>query len=104
MTDEDNRLTLDTLKWAFASGLIDDENAVRLMPIEIEDAEAMLAKLQAERDANRPDFTDGTQFDNAMNRDANQPDNSQGNGDNLQVQMYSNGNGHHPEVEIAVWN
>lgn len=104
LTDEDNRLTLDTLKWAYASGLIDDENAVRLMPVDIEDSEEMLKKLKVEREANRPDFTDGNQFDNAMQRDANQSQNGNTpppNNDNADAEMY-NGNGHQPE--IVVWN
>lgn len=68
LTDDDNRLTLDTLKWAYASGLIDDENAVRLMPVEIEEPEAMLAKLRAE--AAKARVESGDAFDEAMKKDA----------------------------------
>ena len=97
LTDDDNRLTLDTLKWAYAAGLIDDENAVRLMPVEVENPEVMLAKLKQEREANRPDFTDGNQFDNAMDRDANASNDA----DNPDGEMY-NGNGHHADVDKSV--
>lgn len=64
LTDDDNRLTLDTLKWAYASGLVDDENAIRLMPLDIDDPEAMLDRLRATS-------TDvGDAFDAAMEREA----------------------------------
>lgn len=66
LTDEDNRLTLDTLKWAYASGLVDDENAVRLMPLDIDDPEGMLKKLRAQ---STPE-DEGEAFDAAMARDA----------------------------------
>jgi len=68
LTDDDHRLALDTLKWSYASGLIDDENAVRLMPVEIEDPEAMLNKLRA--DAAQAKKDNGDAFDAAMRRDA----------------------------------
>jgi len=102
LTDEDNRLTLDTIKWAFSVGLIDDENAVRLMPVEIENPEEMLKKLEAEAEANRPEVTDGQQFDNAMQQDANQPDNPADDTDKPDAQMYTNGNGHHEDEPAAV--
>ncbi len=108
LTDEDNRLTLDTIKWAHSVGLIDDENAVRLMPVEIENPEEMLKKLDAEAEANQPEFTDGNQFDNAMQRDANQPpdDEQPRGGDNPNAEMYNNGNGHHKDepISVVVWS
>ncbi len=76
LTDEDNRLMLDTLKWAYGVGLIDDENTVRLMPVDIENADEMLAKLRL---SNALD--DGERFDKATVLDA---------------EMFGNGNGKHP--------
>ncbi|MAU11128.1 MAG: hypothetical protein CL607_15015 [Anaerolineaceae bacterium] len=75
LTDDDHRLTLDTLKWAYGVGLVDDENAVRLMPVEIEDPEAMLAKLKAAADQAAKDRGDA--FDAAMKADAADADEDQ---------------------------
>jgi hypothetical protein len=72
LTGEDNRLTLDTLKWAVSVGLLDDENAIRLMPLEVENPEAMLAKLKAgaaervAQDAEAQAFEKGTEQDAQM--------------------------------------
>jgi hypothetical protein len=67
LDQQDGTLTLETLKWAYLEGLIDDLTALQLMPVEIEDAEAVLAqakKERAERAAQFPESQpDEQQFD-----------------------------------------
>jgi hypothetical protein len=89
LTDDDNRLTLDALKWAYASGLIDDENAIRLMPLSIDNPEEMLQRLRslaATRDT-------GDAFDAAMRRDA---------AGDADAEMYWRYNGHNNPDEYVI--
>lgn len=50
LDQEDGNLTLESIKWAYAEGLIDELTALQLMPVEVEDPEAVLAKAKAERE------------------------------------------------------
>jgi hypothetical protein len=49
LDQEDGSLTLETLKWLRLEGLLPDQNAVELAPVEVDDAEAMVAKAKEER-------------------------------------------------------
>ncbi len=51
LTDEDGRLTLDTVIWAYAEGLLDRETALQLAPVTIENIGAVLQKADEEREA-----------------------------------------------------
>lgn len=53
LTDEDGQLTLSTLQWAFAEGLIDRETALQLSTIDVDDVQAVLKKAKEERDEAR---------------------------------------------------
>lgn len=53
LDQEDGTLTLETIKWAFGEGLLDEKTALMLMPVEIEDPETVLAKAKAEREERR---------------------------------------------------
>lgn len=70
LVGDDNRLTLDTLKWAFAAGLVDDDNAVRLMPVDIENPEAMLSKLKAGAAEREAQQHEEKEIDAAIEKDA----------------------------------
>lgn len=48
---QDGRLTLDTITWALAEGLLDDRTALVLAPVEVEDLDDVLAKAKEERAA-----------------------------------------------------
>lgn len=48
---QDNKLTLETITWAFTEGLIDERTALMLAPVEITDIETVLQKAKAEREA-----------------------------------------------------
>lgn len=50
LTDDDGRLTLDTVSWAYAEGLLDRETALQLAPVEIQDIPGVLARAEQERD------------------------------------------------------
>jgi hypothetical protein len=50
MTTEDGKLTLETLKWAYLEGLIDDRTALMLAPVEFEDIDAILVAAEAQRE------------------------------------------------------
>jgi len=50
LTTKDGRLTLDTINWAFSNGLMDEETAVILMPVDVEDPRAMLKQARKERE------------------------------------------------------
>lgn len=49
LDQEDGTLTLETLKWALLEGLIDELTAIKLMPVEVDDPEAVLALAKVER-------------------------------------------------------
>lgn len=49
----DGTLTLETVKWAYAEGLVDELTALQLMPVTVEDAPAVLVKAKAEREQRR---------------------------------------------------
>jgi hypothetical protein len=55
LSGEDGKLTLDTLKWAYGVGLIDDETALQLAPVAIEDVRAVLDNARAQVEAQRSD-------------------------------------------------
>jgi uncharacterized protein DUF5824 len=48
LTKDDGQLTLETVKWGHERGLIDNETALRLIPVEIENPQEVLKKAQAE--------------------------------------------------------
>lgn len=48
---QDGSLTLDTITWALAEGLIDRRTALMLAPVEVEDIDAVLATAEQERQA-----------------------------------------------------
>lgn len=50
LDQQDGQLTLATIKWAYASGLLDKLTALQLMPVEVDDPEAVLAKAKAEQE------------------------------------------------------
>lgn len=49
LDQQDGALTLQTIQWALMEGLIDELTALQLMPVEIEDAAAVLDKAKEER-------------------------------------------------------
>lgn len=50
---QDGKLTLETISWALAEGLIDRRTALMLAPVEVEDIDAVLATAQQEVEARR---------------------------------------------------
>jgi hypothetical protein len=48
---QDGKLTLDTITWALAEGLIDRRTALMLAPVEVEDIDAVLATAEQESQA-----------------------------------------------------
>lgn len=46
---QDGALTLESLKWAYAEGLIDERTALMLAPVDIEDVDMVLAQAKRER-------------------------------------------------------
>lgn len=76
LTTKDNRIVLDAIVAALDKGILDEETALQLMPLDIEDPEAVLAKARAEREERRQqDQEDSIQRSldqaeaNARNRD-----------------------------------
>ena len=55
LTTDDGNLTLNTIKWAFTEGLLDERTALQLAPIDIEDIDAVLQKAQEERAERYPE-------------------------------------------------
>lgn len=47
---QDGQLTLAAVQWAFSEGLIDEQTALLLAPVEVEDIQAVLALARAERE------------------------------------------------------
>lgn len=50
LDQQDGKLTLDTLKWAYSIGNLTRLTALQLMPVEVEDPEGELAKAKVERE------------------------------------------------------
>lgn len=50
LDQQDGSLTLETIKWAYGEGLLDDLTALQLMPLEVDDPEGVLAKAKQERE------------------------------------------------------
>lgn len=50
LDQQDGNLTLESLKWAYASGLIDKLTALQLMPVDVEEPQAVLTKALQERE------------------------------------------------------
>lgn len=76
LDQQDGTLTLETLKWAFLEGLIDELTALKLMPVEVEDPEGVLAKAKEEREARMAQFPETQpgeqQFDADLENQINQ--------------------------------
>jgi hypothetical protein len=93
LDQQDGTLTLETIKWAYMEGLIDELTALQLMPVEIEDAEAVLAKAKeerAEREAQQQDADEQAagvvqSVLDRVRQNGNTNGNGNGNGANLPV-------------------
>lgn len=53
LTEGDDQLTLQAIEWAYAEGLLDDETALDMLPIDIQDVTAVLAKAKTQADERR---------------------------------------------------
>lgn len=49
LSQQDGRLTLDTLQWAFTEGLLDRRTALMLAPVDVEDLDSVLDLAEQER-------------------------------------------------------
>lgn len=58
LTNKDGALTLSTITWALEQGLIDQETALRLMPVEVENPQETLAKARKEKEERQQEFQD----------------------------------------------
>ena len=77
LTGDDGKLTLETLKWAVTEGLIDDETALTLCPITIENVAEVLKKARTEteqRDQKRRDDDLQAILDRAFSTDGDEED------------------------------
>lgn len=50
LDQEDGNLTLEAIKWAYMEGLLTELTALQLMPVEVDDPEAEIAKAKKERE------------------------------------------------------
>jgi hypothetical protein len=50
---QDGQLTLDTIEWAYAQGLLDERTALMLAPVDVEDIDAVLELARTEREERR---------------------------------------------------
>jgi hypothetical protein len=57
----DGQLTLATVSWAYAEGLLDGKTALMLAPIDVDDIEAVLAAAKEEKEARQQEFNDPTE-------------------------------------------
>lgn len=55
LVDEDETLTFEVIKWAFAEGLLDEQTALELSPAEIADVPGVLKKAREERKKKQAD-------------------------------------------------
>lgn len=59
LTSKDGTLTLQTVQWAYGEGLLDEETALMLLPIEIENPKEVLAKAKEEKQVRQDAFNAG---------------------------------------------
>ena len=59
LADQDGALTLETLRWAYAEGLIDDRTALMLAPVRFEDIDALLEAAAEQREERAAQFSGG---------------------------------------------
>lgn len=69
LDQEDGRLTLDSVIWGYTEGLLDDMTALQLLPVEVEDAEAVLARAKEERAERMAQFAESQQQEQQFDRD-----------------------------------
>lgn len=73
---QDDRMTLDTLTWAYSEGLIDRKTALMLAPIDVDDIDAVLDAADEEREERMAQFPeaqqDEGQFDADLENEINQ--------------------------------
>jgi hypothetical protein len=53
LTQQDGQLTLATVQWALSEGLLDEETALSLAPVDIEDVAGVIERAREEREARR---------------------------------------------------
>lgn len=70
---QDGTLTLETLKWAYAEGLIDERTALMLAPVDIADVDTILAQAKKERKERLAE-----EQEQALLFDSRVPDNQEG--------------------------
>lgn len=58
LDQDDGKLTLETIVWAYAEGLLDERTALTLAPVEIEDIETVLDQARQEREERFPEETE----------------------------------------------
>lgn len=85
LTEEDAQLTRSSVEWAYGQGLLDDETALRLLPLDIDDPQAVLKKARDEGAARQKMMDQNTQDAiqralDAANRMDNPLPSSNGNG------------------------
>lgn len=72
---QDGRLTLDTITWALAEGLLDERTALMLAPIDVDDIDQVLEKAKEEREEReakqQAQMQDEAQFDADLRREIN---------------------------------
>lgn len=56
LEQDDGRLALDVITWAFSEGLLDKRTALMLAPIDVEDIEAVLEQAEKERQERQEQF------------------------------------------------
>lgn len=56
LTEADDVLTLEAVKWAYAEGLLDQLTALNLLPVEVDDPQAVLNQAKQEADERRAEF------------------------------------------------
>lgn len=54
LTNADDMLTVEAVRWAYVEGLLTEETALRMLPLDIQDPAAELEAARAERDSRRP--------------------------------------------------
>jgi hypothetical protein len=50
LTENDDTLTLEAVKWGFTEGLLDEETALKMLPLDIQDPKAVLKQARKERE------------------------------------------------------
>lgn len=98
LDQQDGTLTLETIKWAFAKGLLTELTALQLMPVEVEDPEGELQRARVEREEREKQAMQRMEAEAKIANATKTPVPIKPGGDVNEMVKYTNGHGEKEKV------